>query len=122
MPGWNANNIYALISLPPPVFVTPVTHLFSAIYRGPITPLIIGRNPPCTIYPKDPVLDMSFQNPGFPRSNQSYEKWVDGMFRPSILLDPEGPGFLGISFDFCLPHSVLYHFFLRGKLSDIIVS
>ena len=28
--------------------ITPVTHLFSAIYRGPITPLIIGLGgPPC---------------------------------------------------------------------------
>ena len=28
--------------------ITPVTHLFSAIYRGELTPSIPGRGPSCT--------------------------------------------------------------------------
>ncbi len=27
--------------------ITPVTNAFSAIYRGPITPLTTGSDPPC---------------------------------------------------------------------------
>ena len=27
--------------------ITPVTHLFSAIYRADFTPFITGRGPPC---------------------------------------------------------------------------
>ena len=30
--------------------ITPVTNLFSAIYRGPITLFITCRGPPCTFY------------------------------------------------------------------------
>ena len=34
----------------------PVIHLFSAIYRGEITPFIIGRGPPCGKEPRNRIV------------------------------------------------------------------
>ena len=42
--------------------ITPVTHLFLAIYRGEITPFITGRGPSC--------MDLKWNNPKTTRTHK----------------------------------------------------